>query len=39
MELTIKDKAVLAHVVIDPDAWVEHSLLVISERDEVAKGL
>ena len=26
MELTIEDKAILAHVVSDPDAWVAHAL-------------
>ena len=27
MELTQEERAILAHVVIDPDAWVEHALI------------
>ena len=31
MELTQKDKAVLAHIVMDPDAWVAHALATVGE--------
>jgi len=37
MEITIEDKAILAHVVIDPDAWVEHALATIGEKAVTAK--
>jgi hypothetical protein len=29
MELTAEQRAVLAHVVTDPDAWAEHALATI----------
>ena len=37
MELSIEDKAILAHVVIDPDAWVSHALTTVGERAVTAK--
>jgi len=37
MELTQEDKSVLAHVVIDPDAWVEHALATVGEQAVRAK--
>ena len=32
MELTQEDKAILAHVVIDPDEWVAHALKIVGEQ-------
>lgn len=32
MELSVEDRAVLAHVVIDPDAWVAHALVWSEEQ-------
>jgi hypothetical protein len=26
MELSVEDKAILAHVIVNPDAWVDHAL-------------
>lgn len=37
MELSIEDKAILAHVVIDPDAWVSHAIETIGEWAVTAK--
>lgn len=37
MELSIEDKAILAHVVIDPDAWVAHALATVGEWAVTAK--
>ena len=37
MELTIEDKAILAHVVIDPDEWVAHALVTVGEQAVTAK--
>jgi len=37
MELSIEDKAILAHVVIDPDAWIEHALATVGEQAVTAK--
>jgi len=37
MELSIEDKAILAHVVLDPDAWVEHALATGGEPAVLAK--
>ena len=37
MKLSIEDKAILAHVVIDPDAWVEHAIATIGEWAITAK--
>ena len=37
MELSIEDKAILAHVVIDPDAWVNHALATVGEWAVTAK--
>lgn len=37
MVLSAEDKAVLAHVVIDPDAWVAHALATVGEWAIVAK--
>ncbi len=31
MKLTKEDRAVLAHVVVDPDAWVKHALETVGE--------
>ena len=31
MELSIEDKAILAHVVIDADAWAKHALETVGE--------
>jgi len=32
MELSAEDRAVLAHVVIDPDAWVAHAAKTFGEE-------
>ncbi len=37
MELSIEDKAILAHVVIDPDAWIDHALKTVGEQAVTAK--
>lgn len=37
MELSIEDKAILAHVVIDPDAWVVHALATVGKWAVTAK--
>jgi len=37
MELSKENKAILAHVVIDPDAWVEHALATVGEWAVIAK--
>ena len=37
MKLSAEDKAVLAHVVIDPDAWVAHALATVGEWAVKAK--
>jgi len=37
MELSIEDKAILAHVVLDPDVWVEHALEHGGESAVIAK--
>jgi len=37
VELTLEGKAVLAHVVVDPDAWVEHALKTVGESAVKAK--
>lgn len=37
MNLSIEDKAILAHVVIDPDEWVSHALATVGEQAVTAK--
>jgi len=37
MNLSIEDKAILAHVVIDADAWVKHALETLGEWAVTAK--
>ena len=37
MEISIEDKAILAHVVIDPDEWVAHALATVGEQAVTAK--
>ena len=37
MNITQEDKAILAHVVIDPDAWVIHALATVGEHAVTAK--
>jgi len=37
MELSIENKAILAHVVVDPDAWVEHALETVGESAVIQK--
>ena len=37
MNLSVEDKAILAHVVIDPDAWVSHALETVGEPAVTAK--
>lgn len=37
MELTIEERAILAHVVIDPDAWVSHAIATVGEWAVQAK--
>jgi len=37
MELSIEDKTILAHVVLDPDAWVTHALVTGGEKAVTAK--
>ncbi|MFH1738901.1 MAG: hypothetical protein ABIH23_07815 [bacterium] len=36
-QLSIEDKAVLAHVVVDPDAWVAHALATVGDKAVKAK--
>lgn len=31
MKLTLEEKAILAHVVIDPDAWMVHAETAVGE--------
>jgi len=33
----MEDKAILAHVVIDPEAWVAHALATVGEKAVTAK--
>jgi len=35
MKLSIEDKAVLAHVVVDPDAWLAHAVEARGEEQAV----
>ena len=37
MELTQEERAILAHVVLDPDAWVAHALATVGEDAVWAK--
>lgn len=37
MNLSIEDKAVLAHIVINPDEWVAHALATVGEKAVTAK--
>ena len=37
MRLSVEDKAILAHVVVDPDAWVSHALATVGEWAVKAK--
>ena len=37
MNLSIEDKAILAHIVIDPDAWIFHALATVGEEAVTAK--
>ena len=37
MELTKVEKAILAHVVVDPDAWVEHAVKTVGESAVMSK--
>ena len=37
MELSQDDKAILAHVVIDPDEWIKHALETVGEWAVTAK--
>ncbi len=37
MKLSTEDKAILSHVVIDPDAWVAHALATVGEEAVTAK--
>ena len=37
MELSIEDKAIIGHVVIDPDAWIKHALVTVGEQAVTAK--
>ena len=37
MNISLEDKAILAHVVIDPDEWVEHALATVGEQAVTAK--
>jgi hypothetical protein len=37
MELSTEDRAILAHVVIDPDAWVAHAIETVGEQAVTAK--
>lgn len=37
MQLTDEERAVLAHMVIDPDAWITHALATVGEAAVRAK--
>jgi hypothetical protein len=37
MELSEEDRAILSHVVVDPDAWVAHALATVGESSITAK--
>jgi len=37
MELTVEEKGILAHIVVDPDAWVAHALEHGGEKAVTAK--
>jgi len=37
MRLSAEDKAVLAHVVVDADAWVTHALATVGEQAVTGK--
>jgi len=37
MDLSTEDKAILNHVVVDADKWVEHALETIGEDAVIAK--
>lgn len=37
MNISVEDKAVLAHVVINPNEWVEHALNTVGEQAVTAK--
>jgi len=37
MELSGEDKAIIGHVVIDPDAWVDHAIVTVGEEAVTAK--
>jgi len=37
MKISKEDRAILAHVVMDPDAWVEHALATVGEGAVTAK--
>ena len=37
MGLSVEDKAILAHIVMDPDAWVSHALITVGEWAVTAK--
>jgi len=37
MKLSIEDKAIIGHVVIDPDEWVAHALKTVGEQAVTAK--
>lgn len=40
MELTTEDKAVLAHILVDPTSWVDHAVNTVGEsavREKIEK--
>lgn len=37
MEISKEDKAIIGHVVIDPDAWIAHALKEVGEWAVTAK--
>ena len=37
MKLSAEDKAILAHVVVDPDAWISHALATVGKQAVTAK--
>jgi len=37
MEILKEDRAILAHVVVDPDEWVAHALATVGEGAVTAK--
>lgn len=37
MELSAEDKAILAHIVVNPNEWVEHALKIVGEKAVIAK--